>query len=106
MPEMYFLVRWPDGADQRCYSPSTVVEEFFVPGGTYPVAAFLDRSRQALAIASERVRARYGFGCTSAAEQLAEIEAAAAAYPPDATVTVTALTDAHGVATANERKAP
>jgi uncharacterized repeat protein (TIGR04042 family) len=97
MPEMYFLLRWPDGAEQRCYSPSTVVEDFFLPGETYPLADFLDRSRQALAIASERVRAKYGFGCTSAAEQLAEIEAVAGAYPPEATVMVTALTDANGV---------
>lgn len=28
MPEMYFHVRWPDGETQRCYSPSTVVEDY------------------------------------------------------------------------------
>jgi uncharacterized repeat protein (TIGR04042 family) len=27
MPELYFHVRWPDGVTQRCYSPSTVLED-------------------------------------------------------------------------------
>ncbi|MEU3337271.1 hypothetical protein ACWCQ1_07230 [Streptomyces sp. NPDC002144] len=35
MPEMRFHVRRPDGITQRCYSPSTVVEVYFVPGGQY-----------------------------------------------------------------------
>jgi uncharacterized repeat protein (TIGR04042 family) len=98
MPEMYFRVRWPDGQVQRCYSPSTVVEDFFVAGTTYPLADFVERSRQALAIASERVRAKYGFGCSSAADQLADIEATAAGHVsvPEAAVTVEALTYVHG----------
>jgi uncharacterized repeat protein (TIGR04042 family) len=98
MPEMHFRVRWPDGEIQRCYSPSTVIEDFFSPGTVYPLADFVDRSRQALGIASERVRAKYGFGCTGASDQLAAIESTAAAYAavPDATVTVEALLAADG----------
>ena len=98
MPEMYFQVRWPDGRTQRCYSPSTVVEDFFAAGVSYPLLDFVERSRQALTIASERVRARYGFACSSAADQLTEIEATAAAYRsvPRAAVTVEAITLANG----------
>jgi uncharacterized repeat protein (TIGR04042 family) len=98
MPELYFHVRWPDGESQRCYSPSTVVEDYFLPGGVYEVADFLERSRQSLGIASERVREKYGFYCTGASDQLAEIERTAAGYAsvPGATVTVEALRYADG----------
>ncbi|MCI3276935.1 MSMEG_0570 family nitrogen starvation response protein [Streptomyces cylindrosporus] len=98
MPEMYFHVRWPDGATQRCYSPSTVVEDYFVPGGQYAVADFVERSRTALDIAGERVREKFGFFCTGASGQLAQIERAAAAYAAvsGAEVTVESLTGADG----------
>ena len=102
MPEMYFRVRWPDGAIQRYYSPSTVIEDFLSSGTAYPLAHFVDRSRQALGIASERVRAKYGFACTRAAGQLAEIESTAASYlsVPGAMVTVEALLPANVLADA------
>ena len=48
MPERYLLVRWPDGPGQRIYSPCEVVEEYFAAGQTYPVADFVERSREAL----------------------------------------------------------
>lgn len=101
MPELYFHVRWPDGRTQRCYSPSTVIEDYFTPGAGYDVEDFVERSRQALGIASERVRAKYGIACTAAAAQLAEIERVAAAYRsvPGAAVTVESLRDPDG----NER---
>src|SRR3974390_535140 len=54
MPEMHFLVRWPDGHDQRCYSPSLVVREHLEVGRSYEVAGFVERSRTLLTIASER----------------------------------------------------
>jgi len=57
MPEMYFHVRWPDGVKQRCYSPSTIVADYFVSGGRYELADFVERSRTALGI--ERTVATY-----------------------------------------------
>ena len=98
MPEMYFDVRWPDGLIQRCYSPSTVVEDYFAPGGEYELAEFVERSRTALGIAGERVREKFGFYCTGASDQLARIERTAAAYGDvsGAKVTVEALTGADG----------
>jgi uncharacterized repeat protein (TIGR04042 family) len=80
VPEMSFVVRWPDGEIERCYSPSTVVGEFFRPGHDYLLADFVDRSRRALTTASERVREKYGFGCANAAAQLADIERRAGAF--------------------------
>jgi uncharacterized repeat protein (TIGR04042 family) len=61
MPEMRFVVRWPDGAEEACYSPSFVIKDYFTPGESYALADFVERSRTALLIASDRVRAKYGF---------------------------------------------
>jgi len=80
MPELRFSVRWPDGSVDECYSPSTVVKEHLQAGADYPLAEFLARSRAALHGASERVRARYGYSCSSAMEQLARIEHKAGAF--------------------------
>lgn len=74
MPEMHFRVRWPDGHEERCYSPSLVIQDYFHAGAAYPLPDFLQRSRAALTIASERVRAKYGFACSAALDQLARIE--------------------------------
>src|SRR5882724_3094789 len=74
MPEMHFSVRFPNGATIECYSPSYIIEEFLTVGQQYPVAEFVARTRQALNIASERVRERYGFSCSSALDQQAQIE--------------------------------
>jgi uncharacterized repeat protein (TIGR04042 family) len=91
MPEMHFLVRWPDGGEMRCYSPSLVVREHVEVGRAYSVAEFLALSRATLEIGSERVRAKYGYACSAAMDQLALIEERAAGYLPDAPVVVTAF---------------
>jgi uncharacterized repeat protein (TIGR04042 family) len=80
MPEMRFHIRWPDGTQEHCYSPSLVIKEHFAPGQSYPLADFLTRSRIALRIASDRVKARYGHACSLALGQLAEIEAGCARF--------------------------
>ncbi len=93
MPVMHFHVRWPDRSETRCYSPSLVVADYLAPGASYPLPDFLQRTRDALGIASERVRAKYGFACSRALGQLAEIEHIAGRFAdsPDAQVTVTAF---------------
>jgi putative flavoprotein involved in K+ transport len=77
MPSVEFTLCWPDGAVQRCSSPSRAIEQVLVQGGAYPVAELVRRCRAGLERASERVREVRGFACTAAAEQLAEIEARA-----------------------------
>lgn len=79
MPEVHFRVRWPDGGVETCYSPSTVIKDFFVVGEPYALPDFLERSRSGLHAASERVREIYGMGCSRAMAQLATIEAKAEA---------------------------
>ena len=77
MPEMHFQVRWPDGAVEICYSPSLVIKEHLTVGEVYALPDFVQRSRTALMIGSERVREKYGVPCSRAMSQLASIEAAA-----------------------------
>lgn len=91
MPEMHFRVRWPDGSEERCYSPSLVIHDYFQPGAAYPLPEFLRRSREALHIASERVRARYGYACSAALDQLARLEERAAQFDADGAAPVRIL---------------
>jgi uncharacterized repeat protein (TIGR04042 family) len=91
MPEMHFVVRWPDGDDQRCYSPSLIVREYLEVGRVYALPDFMDRSRTMLNLGSERVRAKFGYACSAAMDQLQELETRAAAYAPEQEITVTAF---------------
>ena len=91
MPEMHFRIRWPDGQVDNCYSPSLVVREHLAVGESYPVPEFLHRVGNALNIASERVRAKYGYACSMALDQLAAIEATAAHSTPEQRVHVLAF---------------
>ncbi len=88
MPEVVFTIQLPDGMTKECYSPSTIVLTHFRQGEEMTVAEFLARSRKAFAAASERVRAKFGFACSSAAAQLANIEEWMRAYAGDATIRI------------------
>jgi len=90
MPEMMFGVRWPDFSVTQYYSPSLVIQDYFAPGEEVELPDFLTRARTALNIASDRVKAKYGFSCSRAAASLAAIEKLAAKFPAaDARVTIT-----------------
>ncbi|RDH76953.1 MSMEG_0570 family nitrogen starvation response protein [Mycolicibacterium moriokaense] len=91
MPEMTFEVRWPDGRLQRCYSPSLVMHDYLDTGESYTVADFVHRSSTALTVAGERVRAKFGFMCTSAAATTEEITNAAVRFDSTAMVQITAM---------------
>jgi len=91
MPEMRFRVRWPDQSESLCYSPSLVIKDFLEPGQSYPLEEFVSRSREALQIASERVRQKYGYTCSSAMSQLADIEAVATRFWDDDAPRVTMI---------------
>lgn len=90
MPEMNFVIRWPDETTETCYSPSLVIKDYFTPGESYVLKEFVDRARTALRIASDRVQAKYGMACGHALSQIAEIEQKSADFidQPDARVTV------------------
>jgi uncharacterized repeat protein (TIGR04042 family) len=86
MPEIRFQIEWPDGTQDLCYSPSLVVKEYFVPGESYELTDFVERSRTALNIASDRVQAKYGRPCGLALGQLRKIEEVAAHYSSKPTI--------------------
>ena len=91
MPEMSVTVRWADGRVEEHYSPSLVMHDYLRPGVTYTVDDFAWRARTGLDEAGERVRAKYGFYCTSAAESANRIAELAAACAPGATIEVLAM---------------
>jgi uncharacterized repeat protein (TIGR04042 family) len=74
MPEIRFQIQLPDGTQEVCYSPSLVVTEYFTPNTEYDLNDFVERSRTALTIASDRVKAKYGSPCGLALGQLQAIE--------------------------------
>lgn len=90
MPEMHFQIRWPDAREERCYSPSLIVKEYVAINRDYALDDFMARMREALHIASERVRVKYGFACSSAMAQMERLERQAAHFSgePDAVVRV------------------
>ena len=91
MPAMHFHLRWPDRSETRCYSPSLVIKDHFAPGSRYPLPEFMREVRAALHTASERVRAKFGYACSMALDQLAQIEATAAHFNDAAEVEVLAF---------------
>lgn len=91
MPEMTVRVRWPDNTTQDCYSPSLVMHDFLAAGTTYTVGEFVDRSHAALLQASERVRLKFGFACTSAQATRDQISEIAERFQPHDQVEVLAM---------------
>jgi uncharacterized repeat protein (TIGR04042 family) len=80
MPEIHFKIQWPDGSEETCYSPSLVVKEYFTPNSDYTVKDFVQRSRESLLIASDRVLAKFGRPCSLALGQLQAIETKSAQF--------------------------
>lgn len=91
MPEMRFRVRLPDDSELNCYSPSLVVKDYLTPGAEYALGDFMQRCRDALHIASERVRAKYGYACSAAMDQLAELETQALRFAAQADAKVVVI---------------
>ena len=88
MPEVTFDIEWPDGSQDQFYSPSTVVNQYFKIGETYELHDFVNRSRESLNLASERVRQRYGSPCSMAMAQLLKIETKAIQFQEKTTAPV------------------
>ena len=95
MPQMYFHVEWPDSKTEACYSPSSVIKRYLHEGQTYPLTDFVQIAEDALNEASERVKATYGYYCSSAMDQLQSIKMKAKQYEgtENPQVTVIKITD-------------
>ncbi|MCW0217658.1 MAG: MSMEG_0570 family nitrogen starvation response protein [Prosthecobacter sp.] len=88
MPSVNYTVELPDGKQRQCYSPSTIIHDYFKSGESMSMNEFVSRSRKALNAASERVRERFGFACSSAMDQLGEIENWGSSYPAEGTIRI------------------
>lgn len=66
MPVTYVNIEWPDKQKDRIYSPSSVIEEYFNIGDSLEINHFLTTCNKSLTDASERVRKKFGYACTSA----------------------------------------
>ncbi len=91
MPEVNFKIRWSDGKEEACYSPSTIIKQYLTEDMTYPLDDFLERVRIGLNKASLRVEKVYGYRCTSADAQLSKIEKRAASLDPNLKFAVTCV---------------
>jgi uncharacterized repeat protein (TIGR04042 family) len=90
MPEVRLTLEWPDGRTSKLYSPSTVILDYLGPGESLPVGQLHDRGIEALRLASERVRARYGFACTRTDEERQRLEQWVKDYAADQIVRIRA----------------
>lgn len=86
MPEVFYDVCWPNGQTEKCYSPSSVIKDFIKENEIYPLPEFLELAAEALNEASERVRAKYGYACSSAMDQLRHFRAKAEEFSSDSNV--------------------
>lgn len=89
MPETVFTIQLPDGTDHDCYSPSSIVHNYFSVGEKLPNQEFLKKAQESLKIASDRVEKKFGFQCSGAIDSLHRIEAISARFGPDELIEIT-----------------
>ena len=91
MPAMNFIVCWPDGSKDTCYSPSTAISNHLQTGYDYRVEEFVLLATRALDEASERVKAKFGYYCSSAMDQSTAITLKARQFSAEQTVIVESI---------------
>lgn len=74
MPAVHFKVLWPDGELIQYYSPSTIIRSHLDTDIRYSQQRFAESAFNALNEASERVREKYGFACSAAADEAKKIK--------------------------------
>lgn len=92
MPAMHFVVCWPDGSKDTCYSPSTTIEKHLEVNHPYALEEFVTLTTRALDEASERVKAKFGYFCSSAQDQSAVIVQKARQFGAEQQVIVEKIT--------------
>ena len=90
MPEMRFVIRWPDGVVESCYSPSLVIKEFFAPGESSRSPILSNAAAPLCTSPASAWRRSMATPATRAVAQLAQIEAVAKTFvdSPEARVAV------------------
>jgi len=88
MPALNFEIEWPDGEVMTCYSPSSIVREYFQAGAKLTISELVETSEAALLRAGQRVEERFGMDCTVAVRQRKKISSRAELFAPDEIVTI------------------
>lgn len=91
MPETVFKIHLPDGSSHSCYSPSTIVLKYFSAGDKMPNKEFIQKARESLKIASDRVEAKFGYQCSGAMNSLHQIEKLSAQFKPEDLIEITEI---------------
>ena len=92
MPEVMFQIRWPDGHEETCYSPSTVIRDYLKADTPYDLAEFLDRVVTGLDHAARRVEAKLGSRCGIADAEARRISATAKRFKAEERILCLSLT--------------
>jgi len=74
MPAVHFEISWPDGEQSRHYSPSTIIHQHLKAGMQFKQKEFAEKIHFVMTLASERVHQRFGYYCSAASDELAQIE--------------------------------
>ena len=80
MPALNFDIEWPDGEVMTCYSPSTVIREYFQVGRELTIKELIDASGKSLEEAGRRIEEKFEFRCAASATQLDRISRKAAEF--------------------------
>lgn len=91
MPVTYVNIEWPNEEEDQLYSPSSVIEDFFTTGSQLTVDEFLRVTHEALTEASERVRKKYGYACTSAQAEIKRVSIKCKEYNATNSVKIIAI---------------
>lgn len=91
MPVTYVHIEWPDKEPDQIYSPSSIIENYFTPGNSISVNEFSKSCKDGLGEASERVRQKFGFACTSAQAELHRITEKCKNYTTDTSVKIISI---------------
>ena len=91
MPVTYVHIEWPDQETDQVYSPSSVIEDYFIPGASLSVEEFSTTCSKGLTEASERVRQKFGYACTSAQAELHRISEKCKTFDKTLSVNIVAI---------------
>lgn len=88
MPITYMNIEWPNKKDDQVYSPSSIIKTFFKPQEQLTVKQFKETCTQSLEEASERVRQKFGYACTSAMAEAKRISALCETYDKEDSIKI------------------
>ena len=91
MPVTYVHIEWPGAEKDQVYSPSSVIQNYFKPEEELSITAFSKVCNEGLMEASERVRQKFGYACSSAQMESIRITEKCKSYQQEALVKILSI---------------